>query len=198
MPGIDKAWSDLEALPHDDVCRRACVRYDATQDAYIVPSLGMEFMLKLGSRTIEPTNPKWQATRERLGFFLDLTVLCHMVRAMEVPPTGRLLKPSSLKGGHHFFTGAHELPLGAIAQKYATDREGFLFRAREYGGDSIALGDAAVVLRPMPRLPMTLILWLADEEFPARADVLFDSSVELHGQIDISWSAAMLTTTVML
>ncbi len=50
----------------------------------------------------------------------------------------------------------------------------------------------------MPKIPVTLILWLQDEEFPARADLLFDSSCELHVPIDIIWSIAMMSTLVML
>jgi hypothetical protein len=55
-----------------------------------------------------------------------------------------------------------------------------------------------VELYPLPRVPVTLILWFGDEEFPARADLLFDSSVELQAPLDIAWSAAMLSALVML
>jgi hypothetical protein len=50
----------------------------------------------------------------------------------------------------------------------------------------------------MPRIPVTLILWLSDEEFPARADLLFDSTCEIHLPLDILWSIAMMTILVFL
>lgn len=35
----------------------------------------------------------------------------------------------------------------------------FLARGRELGGEEVAIGDAAMVLHPFPRVPMTFLLW---------------------------------------
>ncbi|MFO0752145.1 MAG: DUF3786 domain-containing protein [Thermodesulfovibrionales bacterium] len=43
-----------------------------------------------------------------------------------------------------------------------------------------------------------LILWLEDEEFPPRVDLLLDSTCELQLPLDIVWSIAMLSLLVML
>ncbi|HKN19317.1 MAG TPA: DUF3786 domain-containing protein, partial [Dissulfurispiraceae bacterium] len=66
----------------------------------------------------------------------------------------------------------------------------------ELGGESTNYGDAALRIEPFPRLPMTLILWLQDEEFPARAELLVDSSCTMHLPVDVICSIAL--TTVML
>jgi hypothetical protein len=50
----------------------------------------------------------------------------------------------------------------------------------------------------MPRIPLTVILWLGDEEFPSRADLLFDSSAALHVPLDINWSLAMMSLIALL
>jgi hypothetical protein len=61
----------------------------------------------------------------------------------------------------------------------------------------LSYGDAAVKLLPMPRIPVIFILWIGDDEFPPRADLLMDSTAPLHLPIDIIWSVAMLSTLVM-
>jgi hypothetical protein len=43
-----------------------------------------------------------------------------------------------------------------------------------------------------------LSLWIADEEFPARADLLLDSSCDFQLPPDITWSIAMMTVLVMV
>ncbi len=44
-----------------------------------------------------------------------------------------------------------------------------------------------------------MILWLEDEEFPARASLFFDSTVDYQISLsDIVWSVAMISTLVML
>ncbi|MBI3593004.1 MAG: DUF3786 domain-containing protein, partial [Nitrospirae bacterium] len=46
--------------------------------------------------------------------------------------------------------------------------------------------------------PVALILWAADEEFPSRVDLLFDSTCELQLPLDIIWSIAMMSLLLML
>jgi hypothetical protein len=67
-----------------------------------------------------------------------------------------------------------------------------------FGGVPAHHGDAALELRPLPKVPTTVILWTEDDEFPARADLLFDASAPLHLPLDILWSAAMMTVLVLI
>ena len=48
----------------------------------------------------------------------------------------------------------------------------------KFGARIASLGGAATRLYPQPRVPVTVILWLEDEEFPARATLFFDSTVD--------------------
>ena len=102
-------------------------------------------------------------------------------------------------GGEIFSKGSHVLPLEQLAGKYARDKARFLEKG--YGTRwrvRTPAGDAALRLHPLPRIPVVLTLWLEDEEFPARADLLFDSTCELQLPTDILWSVAMLRFSVML
>ena len=47
-------------------------------------------------------------------------------------------------------------------------------------------------------MPITLIFWQEDEEFPARSYLLFDETCEQHLPPDILWSVAMMCALVML
>ena len=44
------------------------------------------------------------------------------------------------------------------------------------GGTGSGIGDVGIVIPVLPRLPVAVILWTADEEFPAKANMVFDSS----------------------
>ncbi len=46
--------------------------------------------------------------------------------------------------------------------------------------DKQAMGDRAFAISVFPRLQLAFILWLADEEWPARANILFDSTASMH------------------
>jgi hypothetical protein len=43
-----------------------------------------------------------------------------------------------------------------------------------------------------------VLLWTEDDEFPARADLLFDATCSAHLPLDILWSAAMVSIQALL
>ena len=90
------------------------------------------------------------------------------------------------------------LPLDKIAERYGNDRTGFIEKGKNLNGNIMNYGDASVELLPLPRIPVTLILWLSDDEFPARADLLFDSTCEQHLPLDVIWSIAMMSVLAMM
>jgi hypothetical protein len=79
-----------------------------------------------------------------------------------------------------------------VAQRFGKDKEGFLQKGKGLGGEQVKYGDASVKLYPFPRIPAILTLWLEDEEFPARVDLMFDSTCDMHLATDIIWSIAMM------
>ena len=48
--------------------------------------------------------------------------------------------------------------------------------AKALGGESLTYGDAAFLFPMFPRLRLAVVLYLADEEFSASANVLFDAA----------------------
>jgi len=192
--GEIKAWELLKTLDPVDVCRRAGASFDPAAQKYSIRSLNSDFNLLLTERKITGDD----LFLKRLGYFLGLSALCYLNTAIDVPPTGRLIKPSDIKGGQLFFRGSHVLPLDKLAAKYGASTEDFLHKGLELGAEVAPYGDAAVKLFPFARIPVYLLLWKHDEEFPARTDLLFDSSCEMQAPLDILWSIAMMTTLAMM
>jgi len=197
--GEDKAWACLSEMPSGQVCRNADVRYDAAAATYTVTSFGIDFLVSTAAREISSTSPRAPLFLERLGDFFRLSLLWYLTSAKDIPSSNRLVRPLDVRGGHRFFSGTHTLPLDRLAAKYGRDRSGFQERGKMLGGESAAFGDAAIRLSPLPRVPTYVILWLEDEEFPARVDLLFDSTCDLQLSLsDILWSVAMLSCLSML
>jgi hypothetical protein len=55
-------------------------------------------------------------------------------------------------------------------------------------------GDKAVRFYPFPLIPVTYILWRADEEFPASVSVMFDSSITRWFALDMVFTLVMVLT----
>ena len=197
-PGVEKAWAVLKELDPAVVCKNASVTYSDKIRSYTLRSLCTDFSINAHERSIKSSTSQGEALISRYGYFFIHSCLWYLIHAKDIPLTGRLIKPANIKGGELFFRGSHVLPLETIAGKYGNDREAFIQRGSEICAEVSTYGDASLQLLPMPRIPVLLILWLNDEEFPPRADLLFDSSCELHLPLDILWSIAMFSLLAML
>jgi hypothetical protein len=202
VPGIsesgeNKAWSILETLNPEDLCRNASVAFDRGSGCYLVKSYGMDFIVSLPDKRITSQSVGSDVLLQRLGAFFRLSTLWYLVNTREIPCTGRLVKLQQVKGGDIFSRGSHTLPLEKVASKYGRNRTGFLERGKMLGGEEVKLADAAVRLYPFPRIPVVVTLWLEDAEFPARADLLLDSTCELQLPTDVLWSIAMMSVLIL-
>jgi hypothetical protein len=197
-PGENRAWEILGTLKPEDVCRVALVAFDASAASYQVTSFGMNVIVSVRDKKISSTAPGSDVLLGKLGSFFRLSVLWYLVNAKDIACTGKLVNLEYISGGEIFTRGSHVLPLESVAKKFRKDREGFIEKGKKLGGEIMAYGDASVRLAPLPRIPVTLTLWLEDDEFPARLDLLFDSTCAMHLPTDIIWSIAMMSVLIML
>ncbi len=197
MLGEEPAWQRLAGSDPADVCLRAAVEY-SPEKGYNVPVFGSSIFADPATRTLSPSGPESEFVLTKTAYFSRLSVLHYLLGAQRLAPTGRLLKPTELKSGQIYLRGSHLLPLEPIAARFSADPEGFLAQGARFGGQPRAGGDAAVELLPFPRVPITLILWQEDDEFPARTYLLFDEICEMQLPPDILWSVAMMCALVML
>jgi hypothetical protein len=198
MKGEEKAWMLLSELEPKDVCKRAGVIYCRESKSYILKSFGVDFSVAPFKKEIKCLSEKGEIFLKRLNYFFIISILTYLIHVKDIPLSKTLIKPENIKGGEFFFKGTHTLPLNKLAEKYQYDKEGFIKKGMEFDAKILDYGDVSIEFMVFPRIPVTLILWLSDEEFSARADLLFDSTSESQLPIDILWSIAMMSTLVML
>lgn len=198
ISGEEKAWEMILELDPEDVCKRANVTYNRDTASYLLKSFGVDFSILPRRREIKNLSEKGKILVTRLAYFFNHSVLSYLLNAKEIPLSGSLIKPENIKGGEFFFHGSHTLPLDKVAGKYGNDKEGFITRGDELNGRLLGYGDVSFELLPLPRVPVTLILRMADDEFPARLDILFDSTCEIQVPLDIIWSIGMVSILVLL
>ena len=196
--GEKKGWDELRRLSPEKVCESAGVDFDNKTETYHMKSFGTDITVFPNDEIFSGDSPLSEIFLQRLGYFSRLSMITYLVNFKNIPLSGELLKPVNLKGGDIFFRGSHLLPFDKLAERFGNDAEAFLKRGLELGGESMDYGDASLKLYPLPKFPVILILWKADEEFPARFDLLLDSSSELQLPIDIIWSIAMMSLLIMM
>jgi hypothetical protein len=70
--------------------------------------------------------------------------------------------------------------------------------AEVYGAEPFDQGDHSVVVRALPVVPVALILWEGDDEFPPEGNILFDRSISgILSAEDVAWLAGMIIYPLM-
>lgn len=196
--GVEKAWEILSTLEPSHVCRNASVLFDENTLSYIVKAFCYDFSTCPTRRTIQGNSSAAEHLIERYGYFFIHSCLWYLIHVKDIPPSNRLVKPMDVKDGAMFFRGSHTLPLDNLANRYEDDKDAFLQRGKDLCAEILTYGDASLRLFPMPKIPVVIILWQKDDEFPPRVDLLLDSTCDVHLPIDIIWSVAMMSILVMM
>lgn len=197
--GEKAAWDRIKEL-RGDIVRVSGVPFE--DEAFRFRSLGMDFYIRPADEAIGAAGPEGSALLSRFSYFFNHLALWWLVYAKGALTAGRLVRPEDLPGGDAFFRGTHTLPLDGVARRYGRDKEGFAKKAQALGGKTgsppgPSNADCQVLLEPAPGFPVHVLLWLEDEEFSARADILLPSSAGVVLPLDIIWCAAMLCLLAM-
>ncbi|HIJ60408.1 MAG TPA: DUF3786 domain-containing protein [Nitrospirae bacterium] len=197
ISGEELAWQRLADSNIQAICSNSLASYDATDGCYIISSFGEYIGISPKHRQIKGCSKKADYLLAKLSYFYKLSLLWYLIESKNIALTGRLVNPLNIRGGDIFFKGSHVLPLEKISNSFS-DRDSFLKKAISLGGRLIDSGDVAIELFPFPRIPIRLILWFADDEFPASTELLLDSSCEIQLPLDVIWSTTIFTINAML
>ena len=177
--GLQRLWQELGAADTRTICARSGASFAGRR--YSVEFLGRSYGAELGECRI--SGPPGDRLPEDSEF--GLLILGYLIHAREVEVSGAWVSERQLPGGSLFFQGPHALPLTALLERYGRDAEAFGSACGRLGGKPLDFGDASFAFQALPRIPLAVVLWVADEEFPARLGVLFDSTAALHLPLDL-------------
>lgn len=195
--GEEQAWQELIELDPKDMCRRTKAEFDSTEGHYILPVFGDYLFISPEKRTIQGNSVIANILLNELPHYSRIPALRYLANAQDISPSGNLINPREVEGGQIFTQGTYILPLDRIIKNYGKSTEDFVIKGMTLGCQPVEYGDASLRLLPFPRVPVILLLWRSDPEFPARADILFDETSSVHLPTSVLWSTAMMTILMM-
>lgn len=134
--------------------------------------LGQRFEIEYPSGNFSPE----PAIEGELPVFARILVLHYLVNRSPAVQTGQLISYKELPGGNIYIQPFTNRAIRPLVKAFGGNPENLVKVASRIGGEPVKLGDAGVVLKVFPKIPVTLALWGADDEFPASGNILFDSS----------------------
>ena len=193
-----EAWKRLTELDPLSIWSRCDVSYEKPSGNYLVDSFGCQISVSPLEQTFSVEDSIGNIVLNELGTYSRPAILQYLNRCKDIPLGDHLVNPSTLPGGDIFLRGTHVLPLERLANRFLDDIPRFYEVGAKLGGKRIDLADAALQIFPLPRIPVYILFWEGDEEFPAKASILFDTSCQFHLRVDIIWAVAMLSAEMML
>jgi len=106
-----------------------------------------------------------------------LLILHYFIRAKGSPLSHRIITFKELAEGSNYFPAFYKRAIKPIIDSFGRQPRHLLGIARELGGLKSDYGDLAVTINAFSRVPITLVLWPGDNEFPPEGSILFDSSI---------------------
>ncbi len=188
---LNELWQELAAGEAKEIAKRSGASQEGTN--LRLSAIGQNLIIDRQNRIVQT------AGKESVPFLLQLVLLQYLLKAQDLPLAGKLVSPLEFVGGDFFFRGPHAFELRQLEEKFGRNQEGFLQAGIQLGGHPQQhSADASFTLPALPRIPLTYALWRADEEFPAKINVLFDASAEHQLPLDMLWALVNLTSKQLL
>lgn len=150
----------------------ACA-YDEGKNRFRVNYCGQTYYLYYPGGEVETEGGDSFAGEEKVLF------LQYLNKAQSLPPRRKWLSFLELPNGEMHHAPFLKEAVYPLAEKYGKHVEEFIKASQEVG-EPMDAGDAAFIIPVFPRLEMATILWGEDEEYSARANVLFDEVSTYH------------------
>jgi hypothetical protein len=106
-----------------------------------------------------------------------ILILHYFTKAAGTPLTGRLITYKELQEGINYYPTFFKRAIQPVLNSFKDEPEKLPETAAVLGGRKTDYGDIAVTIEGFPKVPLTIVLWRGDKEFPPEGNILFDSTI---------------------
>lgn len=168
VPMVEEAKAALRQMNPADIAWRSGARLEKDR-------LHLEMVFQPYEIDVETFAIQQADGKEPFSFFQAL-ILVYLQTADGAPSADRWISFRELPHGTFYHQAFQGYAPNRLTKRWGNDLEGFVVACCALDGDPLEFGDACFAFKVMPRIPVTVVYWLGDEDFPSRASVLFDAN----------------------
>lgn len=125
--------------------------------------------------------PTGEIFPDELSMEEKIIIYQYLAESTILPHTGQgWVSFLELPEGQHHYQPFIKEAFEPLAEQFGEDISLFRTKGEALEGVAIKGGDAAFRIQVLPKISMQILIWGKDEEFPARANILFDNQVSCH------------------
>ena len=158
--------------------RRQCLNSDA---GYEVIDSGevilVEYLHHLYRVTLPGVEVSLKGSEEAVPLRDKILILHYLAQAKGTPTSNKAINYKELPEGINYFPTFSKRAIKPLVDNFGGEPQRLLDIAGQLGGYKADYGDTAVTIRAFNRVPVTLVLWRGDQEFPPEGNIIFDSNI---------------------
>jgi hypothetical protein len=161
------------------------------------PSIRMEFLGKTVLIRWPMLNTAFEETGASLPIQQQILLLHYLEGAVKSPGVrlkGEWISYQEVPDGRFYLDAFMRRAKKPLVEAFGQEPDRLMPLAKAlYGAIPFDQGDISVLIRATPKIPVALIMWRGDEEFPPDGNILFDRTVSSFlSAEDIAWLAGMI------
>jgi hypothetical protein len=188
---VDKLVDELGRHGYEDLVQRSGAGAPGP-DRIALRCLGQDYLVSYPDGKVTTT------AGEPVDEHLAILLLLYLTQAGGRLLEGRWIAFEQISGGAGYVASFRGRVVAPLLRTFGQRPEALLAAAAGLDGSALDLGDAAVALAALPRVPIAIVLWCGDDEFTPSASVVFDASVEGYLDAEAATVLAELATRRMI
>ncbi|MBW2266808.1 MAG: DUF3786 domain-containing protein [Deltaproteobacteria bacterium] len=180
-------FQELAGQDPEDVCRRALCKYDDVKKVYTLPVWGDEYAVYPHEFKVDRISKNVQSPHE----FFYLLIIYYLLNSKIIEASKEWISEKDIPGGTTFFRGPHKIPTDLISLRFNSNINEFKKRCDQLHGIPLNLADAAYGFEITPRIPVAVLYWGGDDEFPAESKILYDRTITEHLASDVIYALSV-------
>lgn len=170
-PAVSRLVAELGRRDYGELVRQSGA--DAPAPNHLaLRCLGLDYLITY------PAGEVTTGSGEPVDEHLAILLLLYVTEAGGRPVEGRWIAFEQISGGAGYIGSFRGRVVAPLLRAFGQRPETLLEAAAELDGAALDMGDAAVVLTALPRVPIAFVLWRGDDEFAPSASIVFDASIE--------------------
>jgi len=161
----------------DDIqqqCLRSGTRYQEAGEQQIIT---LKYLNRTYRVTLPNINVSLTDSEEEVPLRDKILILHYLIMAKGTPIADKPITFKELPEGINYFPPFSKRTIKPLVDRFGNEPHLLIDAAAILGGYKADYGDVAATINAFPYVPITLVLWRGDEEFPPSGSIMFDATV---------------------
>lgn len=168
----------LETLARSDIafcCQKAGAGLETLSTK--AKTISIPYLTKTYHLVVGKDHIAFDVDAQKMKLPDQVLLLHYLITATGAPVNETWITFRQVPSGHFYYPSFVKRAIAPLVHCFGQDPDGLGKIAERMGKRIDGPGDVALKIEALPRVPVVLSLWKGDDEFPAEANVYFDSTV---------------------